>query len=190
MDLSRLVVLARGSIQFELLLHGHGSDDLLSHAACGQVIVPGVAVQQHHDNVEENEECDQVNTILEVGLFGVLHESDDLTDDHWVAHVHEQVNSYAESGENVSVFENFDNGEENILFLLSSECLFNLNKFTLQEIVFSEATQVFHLKSICLGVLDNIEHPAEEQLLVPFSLRDEGWSLPHSFLDFNGRKFG
>jgi len=139
-DLTGLVVLARGSIQFQLLLDGHSSDDLLGHAASSQVIVPGVAVQQHHADVENNKECDQVDTISEVGFLGILHESDDLGNDHWVAHMHDQVNSNTEHGENVSIFEGLDNCEEDILIFLTVKDFFNLLKFTLKEIFISKAT--------------------------------------------------
>lgn len=56
LNLTLLVVLAGRRSQSKLFLDGHGRDNLLSHAASRQVVIPIVAVHQHHDHVHAHQE--------------------------------------------------------------------------------------------------------------------------------------
>ena len=55
LNLSLLVILARSRRQSELLFDSHSWNDLLSHAPSWEIIVPIVAVNQHHNHVQEDE---------------------------------------------------------------------------------------------------------------------------------------
>lgn len=108
-DLSEFVVLACCSIQFELFLDGQGSDDLLSHVTCHQIIVLHMAIRYLHQNIKDNQKNDQIDTILKVGLFLILHESNDLSYDNRVCHVHQQVKENAGHGEKEPEFKHLYN---------------------------------------------------------------------------------
>lgn len=91
MYLPSLIILARSSNEFKLFLDSHSCDDLLCHATCCQVVVPSVAIQKHHGNVQADEKNDQIDGISKILVLLILHESDDSVDDHRITHVNEHV---------------------------------------------------------------------------------------------------
>lgn len=164
MNLTRFVVFACCCSKLELLLDGHSSNDLLGHASGGQVIVPCVAIQEHHANVEANEEDDQIGSVSKVLIFLVLHEGNDFVDDHWVAHVNEAVRHDADSGIEKSILEGDHDCQENVLAFLFIEDLLDLGDLVLDQVVFAETTQIFHCQLVLLRVLNtkaNVKKLAE-----------------------------
>ena len=109
MNLPCLIIFARGCSKLKLLLNSHGCDDFLSHATRSQVIVPIVVVQEHHYNVEDNKENDQIGGITKILVFLILHESDDFVDDDGIARVNDHVPEDADRGKEIAIFESNHN---------------------------------------------------------------------------------
>ena len=125
MNLSSFIIFACSCSQFELFLDSHGCDDFLRHATRRQVVVPSVAVQQHHGDVEAYKKNDQIGSITKILIILVLHERDDFVDDHRIAHVNENVRHDADSGPEESILESNHDRKENVFVLLSIKHFFD-----------------------------------------------------------------